>query len=651
VALGWPAERVLVIDEDQGQSGKSAASRPGFQRLVAEVTLNHVGLVRALEASRLARSNQAWHHLFELCAVIGALLADEEGVYDANDPNDRLLLGLEGMMSEAELLTRRGRLERGRLSKAERGELFLGAPLGYVRLPSGELVLDPDEQVRAGVRLLFAKFDECGSAWAVHRYLVRHDLRLSVRLSRGPNRGQVVQRLPAASRINSLLRHPTYAGAYVYGRRPVDRRRPVSGRGRARQRWLPLDEWRVLLRDRLPAYITWEQYLANQDRLRRNRQLPATPGVPRQGAALLAGLLICGTCGRRLQVHYRDVGQPYYGCERFRQQGTGPSCGGLQATALDELVAGEVLRALTPAALELSVKAVEDIKEERDRLEKHWQGQLERARYAAALAERPYRAVDPENRLVARALEVCWEKALRELACIQDDYDRFRRQELATAGAIDRARVPTLAETIPALWRAETTDAADRKEIVRCLVERVVVAVRPDSEHVGVVIHWQGGHSSQHEVRRPVRRYDQLENLKGLLDRVAELRRQGQSAARIAAQLNQEGYRAPKCRGLFSAEMVRQLLHRQGLSGVQEVEPLRPGEWWLAELAQALHLPRRKLCDWVLRGWVQGRQMAVQGTWIVWADEDEFERLRQLQAYSQRGRKTYPKELITPKAR
>src|SRR5271166_6281592 len=201
VGLGWPRDRVLVIDEDLGKSGRTAEGRTGFQRLVAEVTLNHVGLVLGLEMSRLARSNQDWHHLFELCAVFGALLADEDGVYDANDPNDRLLLGLKGMMSEVELLTMRGRLERGRLAKAERGELFLGAPQGYVRLPSGQLDLDPDEQVRAGVRLLFDKFDELGSAWAVFRYLVRQGLRLSMRLRTGPNRGQVVQRLPAAGRI------------------------------------------------------------------------------------------------------------------------------------------------------------------------------------------------------------------------------------------------------------------------------------------------------------------------------------------------------------------------------------------------------------------------------------------------------------------
>jgi DNA invertase Pin-like site-specific DNA recombinase len=651
VALGWPADRVLIIDEDQGQSGKSAAARAGFQRLVAEVTMNHVGLVLALEASRLARSNQDWHHLFELCAVFGALLADEDGVYDANDTNDRLLLGLKGMISEVELLTMRGRLERGRLSKAERGELPLPAPLGYVRLPSGELALDPDEQVRAGVRLLFAKFDECGSAWGVHRYLLQHGVRLSVRQSTGPNRGEVVQRLPTASRISSVLHHPIYAGAYVYGRRRVDRRLPLSEGGWPRQRALPMAEWRVLLRDRLPAYISWEQHLANQERLRSNRQLPATPGVARQGTALLGGLLVCGSCRRRLQVHYRAVGRPYYGCERFRQQGTGAPCGGLQATALDELVAAEVLRALRPAALELSIKAVEDIKDEQNRLDSHWQGQLERARYAATQAERQYRAVDAENRLVARTLEASWEKALRELASIEDDYDRFRRQEPAPLSTAERARLQVLAETIPALWEAEATTAADRKEIVRCLVERVVVTMRPHSDHVGVVIHWQGGQSSQHEVLRPVRRYEQLEDLQGLLERIGELRQQGHSSAGIAARLNQEGYWAPKCRGLFSAGMVRQLLHRQGLSSGQQVEPLRRGEWWLAELAQALHVPGVKLRAWLRRGWVQGRQTAVQGLWIVWADEDELERLRQLQACSQRGCKSYPKELITPKAR
>jgi DNA invertase Pin-like site-specific DNA recombinase len=260
VALGWPAERVLVIDDDQGQSGRSADGRAGFQRLVAEVTLNHVGLVLGPEMSRLARSHKDWHHLFDVCAVFGVLLADEDGVYDPSDPNDRLLLGLKGMISEVELMTMRSPLERGKLNKAERGELFVGAPLGYVRLPSGGLDLDPDEQVRGGVRLIFDRFEELGGVGAVFRSLRRQGITLAVRATQGPNRGQVEQRRPRLGRLYDVLRHPLYAGAYVYGRRPIDPQRQALGRSRGGQRSVPMGEWKVLIRDRVPSYITWDRY-------------------------------------------------------------------------------------------------------------------------------------------------------------------------------------------------------------------------------------------------------------------------------------------------------------------------------------------------------------------------------------------------------
>ncbi len=651
VALGWPADRVLVIDDDQGQSGRSADGRVGFQRLVAEVTLNHVGLVLGLEMSRLARSHKDWHHLFDVCAVFGVLLADEDGVYDPSDPNDRLLLGLKGMISEVELMTMRGRLERGKLNKAQRGELFVGAPLGYVRLPSGELGLDPDEQVRGGVRLIFERFEELGSVGAVFRSLRRQGITLAVRATKGPNRGHVEQRRPRLGRLYDVLRHPFYAGAYVYGRRPIDLQRQATGSSRGGQRSVPMGEWKVLIRDRVPAYISWDRYLENQERLKKNRQVATAPGVPRRGRALLGGLIVCGACGWRMQVHYRALGKPTYRCMRHWQQGEADACPGLQAEVVDDVVAGEVVHALEPAALELSLQAVDDIGKERERVDRHWRQQLERARFEAESAERRYRAVEPEHRLVARSLEEHWEAALRELARLQEDYDRLGCREPVAPSELERDRVRSLAGAIPALWQAEGTTDADRKEILRCLVEKVVVGVQHRSEQISIQIHWQGGHVSHHEAIRPVRRYDQLHDLDGLMDRLVRLRQEGRTAGAIAEQLNREGYRTPKRRTPFTAWVVRQLLHRRKRSTGTVVSGLGSGEWRLPDLARALEMTPGKLRDWLLRGWVRARQANEHGPWVVWADAGEFRRLEQLRACSRRGVRSYPEELTTPPAR
>jgi DNA invertase Pin-like site-specific DNA recombinase len=649
VALGWPSDRVLLIDEDQGLSGKGAAGRTGFHRLLAEVTMNHAGIVLGLEMSRLARSNKDWHHLLEVCAVFDTLLGDQDGVYDARDPNDRLLLGLKGTMSELELVTMRNRLERGRQNKAERGELFVGAPTGYVKLPGGGVALDPDEQVRAVVSLAFDKFDELGSSYAVFRYLIRNNIRLGVRARGGPRRGQLEWRRPCWATVLQRLRRPIYAGAYAYGRRPVDQQRPGPA-GRPAQRWLPPERWQVLKRDRLPAYISWERYLANLRRLEGNRQGPASVGSARRGAALLAGLVVCGTCGLRLQTAYRRVAQPRYACNGHQARQTARRCYGVKAAVVDDLVAQQVLRALEPAALELSLQAENEIEKGRGRLERHGQQQLERARYEAERARRQYDAVEPENRLVVRALEQRWEEALRPQRQLEEDYDRFARQQPAGLSAAERARVRALAADLPALWQAAGTTAADRKEVVRCLVERVVVEVRRDSEVVGVTIQFKGGCTSRHAVVRPVGRYEQLEGHEPLLGRMVEWRRAGSSAGQIAGRLNEEGQRTPRRRGAFTAGLVRKVLSRGRPKGAKVVAvPLGPHEWRLPDLAEAIAVTADKLGQGVRRGWVKARQVRAQGPWVVWADEQELQRLRRLAALSQRGVSGYSEDLKTPR--
>jgi DNA invertase Pin-like site-specific DNA recombinase len=652
VAVGWPGERVLTIDEDLGKSARTAEGRSGFQRLVGEVTLGHVGMVLGLEMSRLARSSKDWQAFFEMCALFGTLIADEDGVYDGNDPNDRLLLGLKGIMSEMELHLMRNRLERGRDHKAQRGELFHGVPMGYVLLPTGEVDFDPDEQARAVVRLVFDKFAELGSIYGLFHWLLRHDIRMPIRARTGGKKGQLEWRRPSIPTLAQMLRHPMYAGAYAYGRRPTDPKGKFSAGQRYRP-WVPMEQWRVLLKDRLPAYISWEQYLKNREQVKQNRNGPGCVGAPRRGAALLPGLLVCGNCGRHMQASYHANGMGQYACHRQYVEATEPRCYGLAARQLDELVAQQVLRALEPAALELSLQARADVERERARLAQHWQQRLQRARYEVELAERRYQAVDPENRLVAATLEKRWEEAIGQQRQVQEEYDRFVRATPVSLTDAERARIAALASDIPALWDAPSTTNADRKQMIRCLVERVVVQVRCDSELVPVTIHWRGGQEGRHEITRPVATYAQLRNFEQLLDRIVELREAGQTAPAIAGQLNAEGFHPPKRCGEFTTPVVHQLLKRRGLIGNERShdELLGAHEWWLTDLARKLEMSHLKLRDWANRGWVHSRKTPVQGYWILWADKEEVKRLRQLLAESHRGINAYTSDLKTPKSR
>src|SRR3954451_17361604 len=308
--LGWPAERVVIIDEDQGQSGKSADNRSGFQRLMTEVSLNHVGIVLGLELSRLSRSNKDWHHLIDVCAIFNTLLCDQDGIYDALDSNDRLLLGMRGAMSEFELVTLRNRLLRGSRNKAERGELFLAVPLGYLKTASGEIIQEPDEQARGMIRLVFEKFEELGSAYAVFRYLVVNGLHLGFRRHRGGRVGELEWKPPSPTRILSILRHPIYAGAYAYGIHRAGTKNPVTGRIEGGRWFVPPEEMPVLLPDRLPAYISWGQYMKNQERLKQNRSLLETRGVRKRAEALLQGLVVCGKCDHRMASRYNADKRP-----------------------------------------------------------------------------------------------------------------------------------------------------------------------------------------------------------------------------------------------------------------------------------------------------------------------------------------------------
>jgi DNA invertase Pin-like site-specific DNA recombinase len=656
-SLGWPQGCVEVVDEDQGHSGQTVEGRLGFQYLLAEIGLDHVGIIFGLEMSRLARSNKDWHQLLELCAIFRTLLADQDGLYDPTDYNDRLLLGLKGTMSEAELHILKSRMYQGLLNKAKRGEVFNHPPAGYIKLPTGEFALDPDEQVQSVIRLLFDQFERQGSINGLLHYLVEHGLRMPIRPHGGPNRGQLEWHRPNRVTLQNLLQRPIYAGYYRWGHRASDPRRKIPGRPGTGRTVRPPKECLVLLEDHCPAYISVERFWANQERLAANRT--ASQGAVRHGPSLLGGLLVCARCGRRLLVNYTNAGSGLrYSCVRGAIDYGEPPCQSLSGQRLDALVSTQVLDALQPAALELHLAAAADVAQERQRLHQHWQQQLERAHYETERAERQYQAVEPENRLVARELERRWEEALQEQGRLAEDYERFCRSQPATLSAAEQERIRSLADDIPQLWQADTTTAADRQRLIRFLIEQIQVGVQGETDQVEVTIRWAGGCVSRHTLTRAVQRYDQLADYGRLRARIDELRAEGKSMACVAECLNQEGFHPPKRAERFNSAMVAGFLSKGGRSGprpqaLSAAGLLQKGEWLLTDLARQLGMPSATLHRWRKVGWVQARKLPVPGGhWALWADNAEMKRLTRLRRHHRARRdQPIPAELTTPKAR
>jgi len=654
VALGWTDDRVVVIDDDQGISGASVENRPGFQRLLAEVSLGHVGVVFGREMSRLSRSCKDWYQLLELCGLFQVLLADADGVYDPTDPNDRMLLGLRGMMSEAEIHVLKTRMHQGKLNKARRGELFTCVPVGYVRSPDGGIALDPDEQVRSTVSLVFAKFAELGSLSKTHVYFTANDIQLGLRVYKGPGKGRLEWRRPRRGTLYEMLRHPIYAGAYSYGRSPFDPTRRVAGKPKSGRWNAPREEWVCLLRDAVPAYIPWEQYESNRRRLAENDRGPGAKKATGRAPALLNGIVRCGRCGRPMAArNARASANPRYACDWELQEYGGPRCQSLVAAYPDRLVESLVLKAVEPASLELSLRTAERVEQDRERLHVLWKQRVERAEYEADRARRQYDAVDPENRLVARELERQWEWKLVERRRLAEDYDRFQAEQPRRLSASDRERITALAADLPGLWRSPTTTGGDRRAIVRLLIERVELTRDCESERIDAAIHWRGGMITRHTIRQGLRTYRSLGDLERLRERILELRGDGWTADAIAEALGREGYQGARSGG-FTGHQVRQLLARFGRTGVptgvrDATDLPGAGEWWLPALAAELGVKPIVVHRWRWSGWLCARQLRGEnGRWIVWADAAEVERLRRLRTFeiNRRGRRTPPAELI-----
>jgi DNA invertase Pin-like site-specific DNA recombinase len=558
--LGWSDERIVTVDADLGHSASDpTVLRSGFQRLLADLALGQVGAVFSVEVSRLARQDSEWHHLVEVAALTGTVLVDEQQVYDPRLPDDRLMLGVKGLLSSSELRQMGLRLWENKLRKAQRGELRINLPVGLVFDPHQGIRLDPDEQVQAAVRLLFERFRLSGRISHVVRYFQEHDLQFPKR--KGGWHGPLQWGRLTCQRVRAVLLNPLYSGAYVYGR--TTRRAVAKPRERLHQHTVHLSpqEWEVLLWDAFPAYISRAEYEANLARLEQNRHKQRVAGRRQDGMALLSGIVLCGCCGKRMYVAYSGIQSQhitYVCCHRQRRYAE-PTCQRIPGREVDKVVSEAVLAALTPAQMALSLAVMEEMERQQAALRQQWELRLEGARYTAQLAQRRYEQVDPDNRLVARTLEQEWEAKLREVEQLETDLARQRAHSPLTLDEAQRQQVANLAQDLPRVWNAETTSAAERKQLLQLLVADVTLT-RQEAE-VLVQIRWYTNEVDTLKAALPARGAPPVPET--VVEWVRALS-PTHTDAQIAKILGDEGVQTPREKP-FTARRVQGLRRRYGI--------------------------------------------------------------------------------------
>jgi len=619
--LGWPREQVIIIDEDLGLSGASTDKRSGFARLTSEVALAHVGIVLGLEVSRLARNNADWYRLLELCGITDTLIGDSDGVYHPALFNDRLLLGLKGTMSEAELHIIRARLDGGIRNKAARGELRRGLPVGFIwGEQDGEVLFHPDEAVTGAIRTVFERFAEFGSARRV--WLWFRSERLSLPLQHAPSGqpGPIRWVTPTYTAIHHILTNPVYAGAYAYGKTRCERYVDEQGVVKKRMRHLPIAQWAVLITDHHPGFIDWATFQANQARLDSNtRPKPHQPGgAVREGSALLQGIATCGHCGRRLMTHYRGRNStPGYHCAgKDIVDGRGQYCLTIGGLAIEQGVTNAFLEAVTPAAVEATMLSVQQLQANRDAALSQWRLEVERARYEAEKAERRYRTVEPTNRLVARGLETEWENRLRDLSSAEAELRRREQHRTNTLGPEQLQRIQTLGSDLRQVWAATTTTDRDRKELLRTLIEEVIFDLKRAEGMAHLTLRWRGGAITLLDV--PVPRFRPMgprtdEDTISLLRRLAAL----YPDEVIAGILNRQG-RKTATGERFTANQVGSLRRYRNIPRFQP--PAEPSSGELVSIrkaAQILGMNTSSIHRWLADGFIAGEQVTPGAPWQI----------------------------------
>ena len=608
--LGWNTAAVRTLDRDLGISGAQTTGRTDFKTLVADVSMGQVGAVFALEVSRLARSNADWYRLLELCALTQTLVIDEDGCYDPADFNDGLLLGLKGTMAQAELHFLRARLLGGKLNKAKKGDLRFPLPVGFCYDDIGRIIRDPDEEVRGAVALVFRLFRETGSAYGVVHQFAQRGLRFPKRAYGGAWNGKIIWGRLSHGRVLGMLRNPSYAGMYVFGRYQYRREISPEGEVRKRMQAVAMPAWRVSLKEHHEGYITWEEFLENAKQMEKNRtngEETLLSGPAREGLALLQGLLLCGHCGRALTVRYTGNGgiYPMYLCSWLHREGLATKdCMGFRCDLLDAVVSEQVLKALQPAELELALVAVREL-ESRDQAIMHqWQMRLERAEYEVALAERRYQEVDPSNRLVAGTLERRWNDALVHLEDLKKQATAFQRQEAHIITPEQKAKVLALAKDFPRLWHSPTTHAKDRKRMLRLVIKDITVEKLTQQRQLSVHIRWHGGASSDLSVPLPPKAADKVRYPPAVVDRVRELAH-NLLDAQIADQLNREGHVSAKGKP-YAVSIIRWVRWRYQIPA-----PVlkKPEEFTVQQVAEHFGVSEGVVYYWIEHSVIDARRL------------------------------------------
>ncbi len=632
-ALGWQQDQITVIDEDLGLSGASAAGRRGFARLTSEVAMGRAGIVLGLEVSRLARNNADWYRLLDICAMTDTLIGDADGLYHPGAYNDRLVLGLKGTMSEAELHILRARLTGGIRNKAARGELRRALPIGFVwGEAEGEVRFHPDEAVTGAIENVFERFAELGSVRRAWLWLRSQALAFP---SQSIHTGEIRWGSPTYTAIHHILTSPVYAGAYVYGRTRHERVMDAEGRLRKRTRKLPPEDWAVFLRDHHQGFIDWPTYEANRARIAANtRPRPHGAGGAdqsgplREGSALLQGIASCGHCGRRLRTHYRGrKSSPGYHCAgKAIVEGRGLACLSVGGVQIDRAVGEAVLAAVQPGAIAAALTAAERLERDEAAALGQWRRDVERCRYEAERAARRYRAVDPENRLVARGLETDWEASLKALAgaeaALTNQQDQRQRQ-LAKLGLKQEGRqaLIALAEDLPRVWAAPTTGDRDRKALLRALLEEVVITLERDAYRARLALRWRGGTLTRLEVDLPRSRPATIRSDEKTVALVRRLTAHYPDGV-IAGILNKQGRKTARGLG-FTANRVGNLRRHWKIPRHEALDVPPEGELVsIKKAAETLDMAPSTLHRWLAEGFIAGEQMTPGAPWRIRLNED-----------------------------
>jgi len=623
--LGWDASRICVIDEDLGVSGSGRAKRPGFQQLVASVSMGEVGAVFGLEISRLARSSADLMKLLELCGLFHTLVIDEDGIYDMSDINDRLVLGLKGTMGEVELYILRSRMLGGKESAAAKGDLRFPLPVGFVYDPNKKIIKDLDEQVQSAISAVFSSFRSSGSAYGVVHYFAENKMRFPKRAYGGAWDGKLTWAALTHSRVLGILHNPSYAGAYVYGRYHDKKTVDSDGRYLHHTIRLPKDEWKVFIPNHHDAYISWSEYEYNIKTLAANLTNSEKSAPAREGAALLQGIVLCGKCGRQMTVRYTGNGgiRPVYECKGRWEHGNKAICTSIPAPVADQAVSEKILSLMKPSEFEIALKLIRNIAENDHASDRNWRLSLERAQYEADRTERQYMLAEPENRLVVRTLEAAWNQKLQELEQLQKDYLAHCSAKPWQPSDTEHDEIIKLADNIPKIWNSNSSSYKDRKRIIRILMEDVTIIAESFKSEFTIGLRYRSGYTETVVLTKPGKRCDVVRHTEDTVSLVRELSA-SMDDAQIAVYLNEKGLRTPGGK-TFTEDGIQWIRYKHQIQGLYQSS--RQGRS-VKEAAECLDISAGKVYYYIDKGVIPASKQRPGWPWEISLDDSMISDLK-----------------------